>query len=104
MPMEAIPTLVGLQEPPEIIFYTQTELIKIYLSGAIIAIAVLILTYYLYKYYRAQYERWLLAKEMEGFEGGILDSSHPVDLGINRKLFFVVGATVVLVGLIQILL
>ena len=102
MPMEAIPTLVGLPEPPKIIMYTTMELVKIYSSGAILVIAVLLLTYYSYRYYRARYENWLLAKEYE--EDGILHDEIPIDVGINGNVFFIIGLSVCLVGLIQILL
>ena len=85
-------------------FYTQTELLKIYISGAILAIAVLMITYYLYKYANAWYERRLQKEEMEERAArGIItiEELPPIAVGINKNVFLIIGITIVLIGIVQ---
>lgn len=92
------------QETPKIYYFTQQELLKNYISGAVLVIGVLILTYYAYKYYRAHYENWLLTKELEENDASTMEDVIPVDPRINKKVFLVIGAIIVIIGLVQILL
>ena len=109
MPSETIEPIVTevifhAPETAEIISYTQTDFIKIYLSGAILVVAVLILTYYAYCYYRSKYEQWLMEKEHEETKGYYTGIEAPQPVRINRNAFLIAGTAIVLVGLVQILL
>jgi hypothetical protein len=88
-----------------VVQYTQTELMKIYVSGGILAVAVLILTYYGYKWYMARYTNWRLREEMqERLDNGeaVNEADYqPVPSGVNKKVFLVVGVAVILVGIVQ---
>ena len=96
-----------IDSPPidtKVILYTQTELLKIYISGAILAIAVLRIAYYLYKYVNAWYERRVQKEEMEekisrGFAGIV--ETPTVEVGINKNVFLIIGLAIVLIGIVQ---
>jgi hypothetical protein len=101
-------TPAGLIDSPVVtktIQYTSTELLKIYISGAILVIAVLLITYYLYKYANAWYARRLQKAEMEeraakGFVTRI-EELPPVAVGINKNIFLVIGLAIILIGIVQ---
>jgi H+/gluconate symporter-like permease len=104
----ALPTPVPLAvQTPQIAYYTQTELTKIYVSGAVLAIAVLVITFYLYKWYMSRYKNWVRKQERE--EKLAAGYKVPLDEEIvletpNKKILFIVGVVIIVVGAIQIIL
>lgn len=88
------------------IFYTDTELMKIYVCGALLALAILFLAYYGYRWWNARYLTWCRQKEAEEkIAAGInvdIDGIEPVPVGVDRKWLFLVGILIVVVGIVQI--
>jgi hypothetical protein len=84
--------------------YTQTELLKIYISGAILIISILIITYYLYKYVNAWYANRLQKEEMaerasRGFTQ--IEELPVIAVGINKNVFLIIGLAIILIGIVQ---
>lgn len=106
--------LIALPEPvplaiqtPQIAFYTQQELTKIYVSGAVLVIAILVITFYLYKWYTARYRNWVRKQEREekikaGYKISF-EEEIPLDTP-NKKILFIVGIVIIVVGAIQAIL
>ena len=84
-------------------FYSDGEIMKIYVAGAIAVIAVLILTYAVYKWWMARYQRWAIQQELEERVGrgeNVNPEEFPVPEGVNRGLMLVVGGLVILAGIV----
>lgn len=84
-------------------FYSDGEIIKIYVAGAIAVIAVLILTYALYKWVTARYQRWAIQQELEERVArgeNVNPEEYPMPEGVNRGLMLVVGGLVILAGIV----
>lgn len=90
------------------ILYTSSELLKIYISGAVLAIATVIIAWYGGKYVDARYKKWVQKKNMEqrikNGEPASMQEIMTIDSGINKKVFFVVGGAVIIVGIVQVVL
>ena len=88
------------------VMYTDTELMKIYVSGAVLVIAILIITYYAYMWWKARLQNWQHQEEIkEKIALGMKVPAYvPVDQPINKAVFYVVGAAIILIGIIQIVL
>lgn len=87
--------------------YTQTELLKIYISGIVLAIAILVITYYAYRWYSARYAAWVRKRDIEErlALGQVIEyEEEPPVQSVNTKIMFVVGAAVIIVGTVQLFL
>lgn len=98
-------TLPALQTPnTEIVPYTATELLKIQISGAMLVIAVLLITYMLYKYISNRRENWERVKRQEEMdESGIPynpEDYYPVPYSVNKKLIYGFALLIIIVGLL----
>lgn len=88
-------------------FYSDGEILKIYVAGAIAVIAVLVLTYALYKWYMARYQRWARQQELEERVArgeNVNPEDYPLPEGVNRGLMFIVGGLVIAAGIVLYLL
>jgi hypothetical protein len=108
MPSEFIGTEPIALSPPEVIVhvYTQTELLKIYISGGVLAVAILVITYYVYQWYSARYAAWVIRRDNEEriSLGQIptIEQEHAMPVkSVNTKIMFVVGAAVIIIGVVQ---
>lgn len=82
-------------------FYTPGEIFKIEVAGAIAVIAILLVTWALYKWYSAKYEFWRRQKEMEEriASGENVDpDDYPMPEGFNRGVLFAVGILIMIAG------
>lgn len=86
------------------VYYTESEILKIEIAGAILVIAILVITYAIYSLYMSRYRRWVKQKELEErvAAGDIPDPSEypPLPKGVNKALLFVIGGLVVLAGIV----
>ncbi|MDD3724935.1 MAG: hypothetical protein PHV83_05360 [Bacteroidales bacterium] len=91
------------------ILYTETELMKIYISGAILAVAIVVLAWYGGKYIDARYRERARKKEQEqrianGEPQQYIAEPIPVESCINKKLFAVLGIAIIAIGAVQLFL
>ena len=88
----------------QVVYYTESEILKIEIAGAILVIAVLVLTYAVYAWYIARYRRWVSQKELEDrvAAGDTPDPSEypPLPKGANKVLMYIIGGLVVLAGIV----
>ena len=100
-----IPTPVSGDPSGQIVFYTQFELYKIWFSGALLAIAVIILTFIVYRWQRNRYLRWMYEQDVaEARAAGKNIASIPVpkyQKVVNKPLIVEFGAFVLVAGIVQ---
>ena len=89
-------------------YYTDSEILKIEIAGAVLVIAVLVVTYALYSAWRRRYNHWVLQKEMEErvANGDIPDPSEyqMEPAGINKGLIYLAGALIMVIGIILVVM
>ena len=88
--------------------YTPSELMKIRIAGVILAIAVLLITYFLYKYFAARKANWIARQELQDrIDAGlanIYDECKPIPVGIDKRLYFVLGLLICAAGVAMVVL
>jgi hypothetical protein len=88
----------------EVMFYTDSEVLKIAICGGVLILAVMVITYALYKAYMQRYYQWLRNKELEDkMKVGVATQADMDELakpipGINKTMLFVAGLLVMLAG------
>jgi hypothetical protein len=89
----------------KVVLYTPQELMKIYVSGAVLAIAILVITFYLYKWWNARYKNYCIRQEYEELLAAGLNPDpekyQPVDVGLPRKIIATFGVGIIILGIVQ---
>jgi hypothetical protein len=86
-------------------YYTDAELTKILICGGVLVLAVLLITYALYKWYMQRYYRWLRNQKIRDKmkQGTVTDDDlRELEMplpGISKGLMFGAGALVIVAGL-----
>ena len=84
-------------------FYTASEILKIEVAGGIMILAILVLTYTLYRWWNSKYKAWLKQEELQDrIEAGEVPdpTEYPaLPKGVNKTALYVVGGLVILAGL-----
>ena len=87
----------------QVAFYTPNEILKIEVAGAMMVIAVLVLTYVGYAYAMRKYQMWANQQDLEDqLAAGIdpdPDNLPPLPKKPNRMLLFVIGGLVMVAGI-----
>ena len=82
--------------------YTPSELLKIRVAGGILVIAVLLITYFLYKFVAARRANWEGRKELqERIDAGqadIYEEWKEIPVGIDKRLYFLIGLLILGAG------
>ena len=91
-------------------FYTDSEILKIEIAGAILVIAILLITYAMYKWYMGRYTRWLRSKEIEdkmalgvATQDDLDELDKPVP-GVNKGMMFAFGILIMAAGAVMYLM
>jgi hypothetical protein len=90
----------------EVLYYTDSEILKIEVAGGVLVLAFLVITYALYKWYMQRYYRWqrnerirekMASKTVTDDDLRELEMPLP---GINKGLMLLVGLLVIVAGLV----
>ena len=85
-------------------FYTDAEILKIEVAGGVMVLAILVITYALYKWYMMRYYRWQRNEKIrEKMEAGTVTDEDLAELemplpGINKGLMAAAGILVIIAG------
>jgi hypothetical protein len=82
--------------------YTPSELFKIRVAGVILAMAVLLITYFLYKFVAARRANWEgqqeLQERIDAGQADIYEEWKQVPVGIDKRLYLVLGLLICAAG------
>jgi len=88
--------------------YTPSELLKIRVAGGILVIAVLLITYFLYKFVAARRANWEgrneLQERIDAGLAGIYEEWKPVPVGIDKRLYLALGLLICIAGVVMVML
>lgn len=89
-------------------FYTPGEILKIEIAGAILVIAVLVITYALWSKWNSKYKAWLVQKDIEErLERGehVDPTEYPEPpKPMSRMVLYAIGALILLAGVAMIVI
>ena len=88
-------------------FYTESDTMKIIISGAILVIAILVATYAMYQWWQQRYLAWRRQTELEAMvaAGMQIDmSEYPEPKGADMRIFAIVGILACIAGAVMFLL
>jgi len=94
----------------EVLYYSESELTKILIAGGVLVLAILLITYALYKWYMQRYYRWKRNErirekmaEKTVTDDDLQELNMPLP-GINKALMFGAGLLVMVAGVVMIIM
>lgn len=89
----------------KVLYYTDSEILKIEVAGGVMILAIIVITYALYKWYMQRFYRWQRNEKIrEKMKNNTVTDDDLRELemplpGINKGMLLVVGGLVIIAGL-----